>query len=163
MARIDVDQDTVLTRLVAHLQSTLSLNARQCFPVVDPDQPPELPVGGTFFVGVGVAEGQLFPDEQISGNISEDSDVEVTGYSRIHLDSADHDEKLYQETNRGTLILKKKLIKAVAGVDLTTAGGDNFLRQPMYVKRASRTQYDGDQMIAWITITIGVDFDCDIT
>lgn len=171
MARIDVTESTVLARIVARLQGQLSLNARQCFETVQADSPPEIPVGGGYFVAVAPGPGSFVPEEQVAGNITEDWSVTVTAFTRVQLDSAGHDTAVLRDTSRGLLELKRRLLKALCGHDLTTESGDTLLRQYLYAQHCSAPQIgaplragraDGSVWVGWISITFGVSFDWDI-
>jgi len=162
MARLDIQQDEVIERIVARLLAYLELGTRQVFETLEPLAPPTIPKGGPYFVTVSPGEGDFIEGEQAPGNITEEWYVTVTAYSRIRLDSTDHDQKLLRDASRGLLILKKKLLAALVGQDITDTGGDTFLRQLLFAKRAERPRHDRDKGIAWISVTFGVHFDWEL-
>lgn len=172
MARVDITQSDVLDRIVVRLREQLDLDPRQCFESLDADSPPELPVGGDYFVGVSPGDGQFLTGEQVVGNVTELWSVVVTAYTRVHLDSANHDTAVLRDTSRGLLELKRKILKALVGEDLTTGDGDTFLRQLLYATDSRKPQIGtwqggsrprSDMSFGWVSVTFGVDFDWDIT
>lgn len=162
MSRIDITQENVLELLVKHLRKQLDLGPRQCYESLA-QQPPQTPASGDYIVTVEPGDG-VFPEgEQVSGNITEEWTVAITAYSRVHLDEPDHDEKMLRGSERSLLELKRLLLKAVVGKDLTDADGDTFLRWLLRVQRAERPAYDKSRQLGWITMHVGVDFDWNIT
>lgn len=165
--RIDVDQSTVLERIVAQLRSALDMNERQVYETISPQFLPRIPTGGDFFIAVSPADSTFPEDEQTPGNITEDWGVAVTAYTRIKLDSTDRDEKMLRDANRGLLAVKKRILAALVGQDLKTERGDTFLRQMLYARSCSRPEPKelpkGDIPIGIITLEFGVSFDWDLT
>lgn len=137
MSRIDAEQSDVLDAVVTRLQTALVLGGRQCFPVARPQDVPTIPPGGDFFVTVAVGDGLFVDQEQAEGNLTEDTDVVVSAYTRIKTDSTGHDKQLLMEEARGLLRIKRRLLAALSGQDLTTDGGDTFLRQTCHARRAA--------------------------
>lgn len=163
MARVDVTEVDVVTAILARLRSQLKLNERQCWFCLDP-LAVELPPGGDYYLTVAPGDGS-FPDgEQVAGNITEDWSVDVTIYSRMRLDSTDHDDKLILDNSRGLFSLKKKVLAALVGHDLATVEDANtFLRQYLHALNAGRPNYDNSKAVGWLTITFGVSFDWELT
>jgi len=168
MARIDIDQATILRLITEHLQRELTLGPRQCYEVLDP-RSPNLPKGGGWFLTVAPGGGDFPQQEQIPEQCTELWQVTVTIYSRLYLDSTDHDQKRLRDSTRGLLVLKQRVLEALVGQDLRTdeeptdAESDTFLRNLVYPLRASRAQVDEQHRIGWLSIDFGVDFDWDLT
>lgn len=169
MSRVDVEQADVFEAVTLHLRRALGLNDRQCYETLDPYSP-KIPKGGDYFVTVAPGEGQYDVEHQIGGGedqLTENSVVTVTAYTRIKLDSTDHDEKLLRDARRGVFVLKRKILKALVGSD-PTIGGNEFLRQLIYARHAHAPQIleastDNRLRLACISIDFGVDFDWDLS
>ena len=166
MARVDLTQDLVLERIVAHLRGELKLNDRTCYETFDPLSP-RIPKGGDFFVTAAPGDGVFVEGEQAVDNVTEQWDVIVTAYSRIRLDSADHDQRLLHNPRRGLFELKRKILKALVGQD-PTYKTDEFLRNLLYAKRSPRPQAveiagAKNSGLALISVVFGVDWDWDLT
>lgn len=163
MARTDITQVDVLASLVLRLQEILELSDRQCYEVARPEDVPSVPVGGDFFLTVAPGGGTFEPQEQAAGNISENTDVYVTAYSRIKTDSTGHDKYMLTDDARGLLAIKKMVLGTLCGFDLLDADGDTFLRQTVYAKSSSAPSLvdlpQSDKAFGSIQITFGVDFD----
>lgn len=163
MARIDIDQITVLQLITEHLRTQLDLNETRCYRAIDPSIPPKIPVGGPYHVSVALGHGSFETGEQMPENITEQSIVSVTGYSRIQLDPIDKSQFLLDDAERGLLTIKRLILKALVGHDPATEGGDVFVRQLLYAISAHKPEYDTDKSLGWISIDFGVDFDWDLT
>jgi len=169
MSRVDVEQVDVFEALVLYLRRALGLNDRQCYETLDPYSP-TIPKGGDYWVTVAPGEGQYDVEHQIGGGedqLTEESVVTVTAYTRIKLDSTDHDENLLRDARRGVFVLKHKILKALVGADIPK-GSDTFLRQLLYARHAHAPQIlegskDNRLRLACISIDFGVDFDWDLT
>jgi len=160
--RIDVTQETVLEAVVDQLRTQLGLNRRTCWETLEP-LAPKIPKSGEFFVTVSPGPGQFVEGEQQVGNITEQWTITVTAYSRIKLDSTDHDEKLLRDARRGLLQAKRKILQSLVGQDIQDPDRDVFLRQLLYAISCSRPEHDSSKHIAWISLEFGVDFDWDLT
>lgn len=176
MPRIDVDQSVVLERIVDRLRSALDLTERQCFIALSPQHLPKMPKGGEYFVAVSGGGGQFVEGEQVPGNITEQWSVYVTAYSRIQLDSTDHADSLLMDDGRGLLKMKKRILAALVGQDLTvdteeSSGSSEiaptFLRQLLFARSATEPGAaelnPGNLQIGVITLEFGVEFDWDLT
>ena len=168
MSRIDIKQDVVLERVVARLRDQLKMNDRQCYETLDAFSPPIIPKGGAWCVAVSAGDSAFETGEQAPGNFTEDWDITVTAYTRMALDPADHAEKLLRAKGRGMLVLKRKILAALVGHDLTNEDADTFLRTPLYAKRAHRPvvieSLDGTKTLLGLqSVDFGVDFDWDLT
>lgn len=165
MARSDITQTDVLTAIVLQLRSSLALNDRQCFETLEPLEPPVIPKGGEFFVSVAPGEGVFVDGEQAPGNCTEEWSIIVTAYTRIRLDSTDHEKSLLQDASRGLLILKAKILAALVGGD-PTSGGEPFMRDLIFAQQAERPRHGAmgkSRDIGSISIYFGVNFDWDLT
>jgi len=167
MAREDITQDVVLQRFVERLRGELGLENRQCFETADALTPPRIPIGGDFYVVVSGGDDTFETGEQASPNVTVFWDVYVTFYNRIGTDQTDHAEELMRNIKRGLLSIKRKVLVALIGHDLTTTDDETtFLRQLLYAKHCTRANVledtQGGGMIAMMTLTFGVDFDWDI-
>ena len=166
-SRNDVEQAAVSTSILARLRTALDLNERQVYETVSADYLPKIPKGGEFFVALSWLDGDFIDGEQTPGNLTEETGIAVTAYTRIRLDSTDHDEALLRDATRGLFILKKQILAALSGFDLHTDSGDSFLRQLLYARRcnapASGEITDGKVSIGLITLEFGVAFDWSLT
>ncbi len=166
--RIDVEQSIVLERVVAQLRSALNLGERQVYETLDQNYLPRIPKGGDFFLAISAGPGTFPEGEQIPENITEDWSVFVTGYTRIQLDSTDHAEKILRDTSRGLLTIKRKILAALVGQDLTTEEGDTFLRQTLFAKSCTQPEVKEPpdskltMQFGIITLEFGVSFDWDL-
>jgi len=161
MSRADVTQTDVLTAIATKLRSELNLTDRTCFVSLEP-YPIAIPKGGDYFVTVAPGDGVFVEGEQYPGNCTEEWTIIVTAFSRMMLDSTDHDLKVLQETTRGLLILKAKLLEVLVGAD-PTSGGNTFVRNLIFAQRAERPAAGQDNILAWISLDFGVHFDWNLT
>lgn len=160
--RVDITEVDVVGYLLTRLRSQLGLNERSCWYTLDP-LAVDIPPGGDFYVTVAPGNSQ-FPDgEQASRNITEESTVQVTVYSRMRLDSTNHDDKLVLDAANSLYKLKKRVLAAIVGHDLTDEDADYFLRQWLHVLSSDRPNYDKDKAVGWLTLHVGVSFDWDLT
>jgi len=163
MSRVDVTEIEVVTAILARLRSQLKLSENQCWFTTDPSIIPDLPPGGEYFATVAIGDGQ-FPDgEQIAGNITEDTSIGVTIYSRMRLDRTDKDIALLAKKDNGLFALKKKVLAALVGHDLTNEDDDTFLRQLLHALDCTRPVYDKTKAVGYLTIAFGVSFDWELT
>ena len=164
MARIDVTQDIVLTRVIERLRDQLELDARHCFETDDPDAV-QTPRSGDYWVTVYIGPGQFDVPNQIGGGaeqLTETIPVIVTAYSRVRLDPVDEGEKTFHSATRGLYVLKAKLLKALVGHDLTDSDGNTFLRQLLYATRAAVPIVDKAEGRGKIAVEFGVEWDWDL-
>lgn len=160
--RVDVTQDAVLTQIVETLREKLGLNSRQCWETLEP-MAPKLPIAGDFFVTVSPGDGRFAEGEQQVANLTEQWVITVTIYSRVKLDSTDHEEKLLHDPRRGLFIAKHKVLQALIGQDIQTDDRNLFLRELLYAISCTRPQHDESKHVSWLSIDFGVDFDWDLT
>lgn len=169
MSRIDITQDVVLERLVARLRDQLNFTDRQCYETLDPFSPPIIPKGGRWCVAVAAGDSAFVTGEQVAGNFTEEWTVTVTIYTRMALDPADHAEKWLRDAGRGMLVLKRKVLAALVGYDLTDPDDNTFLRIPLYATRAHRPLVaertgDGTKILLGMqSLEFRVDFDWELT
>jgi len=170
MARIDVDQTTVLEAIIARLQDQLQLSDSHCYETISPLEPGPAPPGGDFFVTVSIGDGVFDEGMQDAGGaeqLNEECEVTVTGYSMCKLDRVGHDHKLMHDELRGLLkVVKLKILKALVGVDLQDEADDEdnyFLRDMIRVRRSTRPDHDPKKGIGWISITFVASWDWDLS
>lgn len=172
MARVDVTQDVVLERILAKLRSELGLNNRQCYETLDALAPPAIPKGGEWYVAISPTEGQFVEGEQAPPNVTEEWGIIVTIYTRIALDSTDHDEELLRNASRGLLVLKRAVLRALVGRDLQLESpddtGNTFVRQLIFARTCHRPvimEREGEPraMLGMLSIEFDVHFDWDLT
>ena len=167
--RIDVTQSAILDRLVDFLRAELPLGERSCYLTINPAAVPVIPKGGDYFVTVSPGPGRFVEGEQVPVNVTEEWSITVTAFTRIKLDSTDHDKQVLLNAARGLIVLKRRLLKALVGVDLAIEadGAEGFLRNLLFAKSATRPEHGqwtgGEQMLSWISVDFGVDFDWDLT
>ena len=162
MARVDALEADVLISVAAKLRTDLSLGVRQAFVVLDPRNPPQFPKGGNYFITVAPGGGVFAEGDQVYPNVTEETEVLVTAYTRVLLDSTDHYDTLLTQATRGLLPIKRSILKSLVGADLQI-GGDSFTRDAVFAIRAERPDYDESKSIGWQTITFGVNFDWDLS
>lgn len=161
---IDTTQSIVLSRIVARLRAVFSsLPERLCYETLDPMTPPELPRGGGFALTVAPGDGVFDEDEQVGGGeeqLHEKSSVSVTIYVRTKLDRPGDAYYLLQETNRGLLHLKKRVLAALVGHELKDAAGKPLLTSHIYAMRSWRPQWRADEAggIGMLAVAFGVDW-----
>lgn len=163
MARIDVEQSDVLAAVIARLRDTLSLSDRHCYEVARAADAPSIPPGGDYWLTVAPGPGDFAEEEQAPGNVTESTDVIVTAYSRIKTDSTGHDHYMLVDDSRGLLKIKKLILGALCGQDLTNDSGNTFLRQTCFARRSTAPDLvrlqGSDNAFGSIQITFGVPFD----
>lgn len=166
MARIDTDQGTILESIKARLIASLGLHESHVLEVVEPLQPPDILPSGDNWVSIAMG-GSTFPfEEQGIPQVREDFEVHVTGYTKISLDQQGDDAAfLHKDATRSILLLKRKILIALAGWDLETDDipAEKFLASLLYAKSATAPTYDASKLIGWVMITFGVEFDWDMT
>jgi hypothetical protein len=169
MTRIDTTESLVYEGVLALLREGFGLNERTCYLTLEPEDATLIPPSGDFWVSMAPGGGQFFQGEQVATNITENTKVRITIYSRMRLDSAGPAEHLMLETTRGLTVLKRKLLAILVNQDMDAppqpySSGDVLaLRQGIYATSSGRPQMDPKRGIAWWTFEFGVDFDWDIT
>ncbi|HWA98205.1 MAG TPA: hypothetical protein VG713_06915 [Pirellulales bacterium] len=167
MVRVDVNQADVLRTVTEHLRRALDLNERTCYEVTEPLAPPAIPKGGDFFVTVCAGDGE-FPEEmQVGGaedQCTELIELVVTGYTRLKLDQTDHETQLLHHDHRGLLEIKRRILKALVGVDaIDPESGATFLRQVITAAHSSRPAYDQKNQLGFISLSFRVSWDWDLS
>lgn len=166
MARVDITQDVVVERIAARLRSVLGLGERSVIEVAEAEDVPPLPPGGDWFVTLAGGDGQFETEEQAAGNVTEWQDVTVTIYSRVKLDSTNHDKALTRDERRGLYVLKTKVLASLVGWDATDTDGTTFLRQLIHARSATRPQVlqnpSSGVFLGRLAITFGCPFDWDL-
>lgn len=135
MARVDVDQGEVLTAFVTYIRAALnddvsfSVNDRTVYETLSANDPPVHWVGteDSWHILVSPGPGQFDAELFFGGGrrqLMEAWNVVVGIYTRIDLDESGHDHEALLKTGRGILRLKKLVLDAVTGRDLTITGLD---------------------------------------
>lgn len=127
--RIDIDQADVLLAVTSRLRVELELNERNCYLVLSAADPPAHWIGnednwqvlvsgsaGTFDQGLFEGGGRR--------QVMEAWTFAVGIYTRIDLDESSHWKEAMLKANRGIYRLKKSVLHALAGVDLTIDEAD---------------------------------------
>lgn len=166
MTRIDSTQDVILTRIVARLRDELELPATRCYETLTPLDEPPIPKGGDYFLTVSPGNGSFDVEMQSGGGVyqlMEMSSVTVTGYAMVALDPVDKETQVLHKVTRGTLPIKRAILKALAGHDLQDGDDNEMLRSFIYAIRAWNPQYNRDTKMARFAIAFGIDFDWDLS
>ncbi len=164
MARVDISQVDAIDAFTRHLRDSLELNDRTCYQTIEPMAPPNMPVGAPWWVSVSPGDSSFDEALQAGGGqmqLSESMGITVTGYTRIRLDSTDHDEKLFGNAVRGLFVTKQKILQAVAQVDISAEVGE-FLRSYVIATGADRPGYDADKSTGWQSINFRLEWDWDL-
>jgi hypothetical protein len=173
--RVDITQSVALETIVALLQARLGLTEATCFEVESADDIPPLPPGGDYWLTIAADEGTFPPEEQTPGNpltgtpgnLTEQGGFIVSGFTRIQLDQTGHAKKLHHDTRRGLLTIKHRILSALIGIDPVTSENLAFVRQTLYVTRASRPSVwkhpDSGLTIGMIQLFFGLDWDWSLT
>lgn len=143
---IPTDQVTVLLAVVARIRDQVPLLSQEnnCFLSMSMDPIGEqrqdiyatvAPMSGRFdhemFVGAGDA------------GACEQTGVIITVFSQMRLDRPSQDLQMLTQESRGLLLLKKQILKALAGHDLQDSSGNRILRDRIEPLNASHPQrYD---------------------
>jgi hypothetical protein len=172
--RDDTTQSVAITRIVEKLRELLELDERKCFETLYALTPPQVPASGDVLVTVSPGSGQ-FPqeeqtpastgldDQEIPGNLTEETSVDVTIYIRLRTDAEDHQDYILHDSLRGLFPNKRRVLASLVGQDLLLDSETAFLRQPIYAIACSTPEKDDSHGIGWLTITFGLDFDWKLT
>jgi hypothetical protein len=167
-ARIDVSQVDLIEAVLLRLQTFLDLDDRHCYLVARSQDAPLAPPGGDFWATVAISGGMFSEEEQDYKQCTEDCEVAVAAYTRIKLDSTNHDEQLLLDASRGLIAIKRKLLRALVGHDLIHGTpvdeySDTMLRWICHARQASAPDIVeiGNEGVLWgrIEVTFGVPFD----
>ena len=165
---INVTGNTVLASVVNLLRAALNLDESQCFEVTNADDVPEIPLAGDLWVTVAQGDGQFEPGNQDVSQLTEETEVILTAYTRIVTDRTDHAHDLITDPQRGLLEAKRLLLKTMlTGNILTDENGNTFLREYAWITRSSppqvgRTEEDAP-LIGRIQVVCRLSFDWDLT
>lgn len=165
MAVVPTTQKTVLEAVVARLKAEVSeLNGESLCYVSDYIDPPEN-VQTDLFAQVSPSDGQFDVDIQEGAgenDVREYAGVIVTVFSRVKLDRNGKTESLLVDATRGMLPLKRKIIRALAGRQLSS-GGSDLLVNHVFAQRASAPRYDRDLRLGVMSIFFSTDFEWDLS
>ncbi|MCP4539923.1 MAG: hypothetical protein GY832_22515 [Chloroflexi bacterium] len=163
MSRVDVAQHDVYDWIVSFLRLELDLGERSCYLTLDPDSPPIIPPSGDYFVTISPASGEFTQGEQIPGNISERSDVTVTVYTRIRLDSTDHDRQALLDASRGLIGSQMRVLAALVGKEIEGDDGETYLRVLAHTTHSTMPRFDKARGIGSMGVDVGIEFDWDLS
>lgn len=162
----DSEQAEVLAALVKLLIDKIpALSTKSCFLTVLP-VPPHLP-SDNLMVTVS-PNGGTFPEEFTAGGgefqCTEDTSAIITILSRFQANRPGHEQALLSDQARGMLRMKKLILKAVTGKNLTSTVDANLvLRNLMAPRQSSTPEYVGDEQLAQIGITVSLMYDWALT
>lgn len=167
MARVDVNQIELFEAVLAHLRTTLSLDERSCYSVVDRHSP-GLPHSGDFWVTLSLGSQSEFDDTLIDGGgieqVTEFVPLIVAGYSRVKLDSTGHDHFLLTDDARGLLAIKKLILRTMTCEDIKCNNDTStFLRNlpiPASAENPQLLRPANDADAAWGIGMVSVTFTC---
>src|ERR1700724_3528949 len=100
-ARVNVTGTQVLASVVALLRAKLDFDESTCYEVNNADDVPGVPIAGDWWCTVAAGDGQFERGNQDPSQLSEETEVIVTAYTRIMTDRTDHAENLLQDPERG--------------------------------------------------------------
>ena len=167
MKCVNVTGNTVLASVVSWLRSALNFQPEQCYEVANPDEIPSVPIAGHWWCTVAGGDGQFVEGNQDASQCSEQTEVIVTAYTRIQTDMTDHAENLLHDPARGCFEMKRRLLKALCGVQLVTPSGDLFLRQSVWASRSSPPRNgkhsETGEFIGMIQLAFRIEFDWDLS
>ena len=154
------------------LRLELRLTDRTCILTLDPPGLASFIPASDWWVTVTPGEGVFVDGEQQSPNVTEEMSVTTTIYTRIRLDHVGNDDKLILDGIRGLYPLKKNVLAATIGRDLTLpwksdAAAATFLRALVRVVHSSAPQVavsknDSHLAIGFVTLTFMLSFDWDL-
>jgi hypothetical protein len=153
--------DAVIQRLIAEIPS---LTPSTCFLSLDPE--PTIALSSQVFVTVAPLGGQ-FDQGVFDGHgafgILEHSGVLVSAWSSMRLDQNEHAAAVLSDESRGLLVLKQRILKALAGHDLQDADGNSLLTALMEPRSAQHPQRAafGERHVGF-TLAFATPFDWDI-
>lgn len=157
-------QIEVLEAVVARIRSQLEQfdEDNLCFLSVDPD--PCYEVFQPQYITVAPAEGGL--DDGIfdgSGSTNELSAVEVTVWSQVKLDREGADVEMLETDDRGLLVIKRQILRALSRHMLLDPEGNMILVRPMRLLHAAYPKHRNDDDRGNISMTFSTDFIWDLT
>lgn len=165
MARIDVDAKTVLEAVRSHLIANVpGANTSNTYWALDQAIPKHLR-GGDFFLNLHPGDGVYDEDGQIGASdlqLQEDFMLQLTIWNRRKTDPTDAGADVMLNDDGGLFVVLQAVLKAMVGADLTTPGGDTFLRQLIVARGRSAIGRDPANSLNWLTLTFGVAFDWDL-
>jgi len=167
LSPVPTNQDDVLNAVVALLVANLAISERYVYQTLAPLKSIGNPPSGDYWVTVSPGDGDFADGQWQAGGgantLMELATTIVCGYTRIKLDSTDRDDKLLHELKRGVLPVKKKLLKALVGQQLTDTTGNNLLISLIQARHAETPNYDNDKQTGWITLHFATPFQWDMT
>lgn len=168
MTVTDLPQGDIVEAFIGRLQKELKLSERQCYLVIEPDDVPNIPTGGHYFLTVAPMDGTFDIEEQAIEQCMERADIVVTILSRVALDQSKHDTKKMLDARRGLLPIKRLVLKAMVGSTLAESCDPltvSPVRSLIYATRATaaRMGQQGKHLLAYMQITFSTEFDWDLS
>lgn len=134
MAYTDVRLATVMTRLIARLQTSLSGTDANVFLVDDrrrlPLSPPGIPTYAVSFAGAEFDEG-MFDGGGRNQLVANPATVYVSIWSRVQRDEEGHAGIKLTDATEGLLTLCHNVLDSLAGHMLLDGSGNEILREPI--------------------------------
>lgn len=165
MAVVNTTQKAVLEAVVTRLKANVTeLNGDALCYVSDYPEPPEN-VQTELFAMVSPSDGQFDVDIQEgagANDVREYAGVVVTVFSRVKLDRHGRTESLLVDSTRGMLPLKRKILRALAGQQLSS-GGNDLLVNHCFAQRASAPRYDPRINLGVMSLYFSTDFAWDLS
>jgi hypothetical protein len=165
MARADTTQADILDAIVRRLIDQIDpLTEKTCFIGILPDGAPYRPADNLFVV-VSPTGGQ-FPAEFVDGGgsqqLTENSGVLVTIFSRLMSQRQERDREGLASETRGLLTLKRQILRALTAHDLEW-GGQKILRSLLVPSESSPADpaREVDNLVQ-LSIRFEVSFDWDL-
>lgn len=142
-SRVPTTQAAVLQAIVDRLKAALSFSDSQCFLSVHAE--PNATVDQNLWITVSPEDGQ-FDQELLDGagrsGVAEQTWAVLTIFSQVRLDRPEHDVSMLNDTSRGVLSLKHRVINALTQFDPTNSDGDFILMEPMAPTNSPRPLSD---------------------
>lgn len=166
MPRIPTDQVTVLTAVVGRLIDQVSeFNPANCFLSLETE--PDFRLSHPLCCLVSPMGGQFEHDVFVGGGMDaviEDSGVIVSVWSNLKRDQRGHAGRVLADQSRGLLILKGRILAALAGHDLADGDGNQLLVNLMAPRQSQHPQtgVQVDQLTGF-SLMFATDFEWDLT
>lgn len=162
----DTEQAAVLDALVARLIDQIpALSTKNCFLSILED-PPNY-ASDNVFLTVAPSAG-IFPDEFQDGGgehqCTEETGAVISIFSRFQANRPGHERALLSDFARGILRMKRLVLKALVGQNLTSTDDANYvLRDFIKAKKSSFPAYVGQEQLVKVAIEFSTVFDWNLT
>lgn len=162
---ISTDQATVLQAVVTRIAATVDqFSLTNC--VITEETEPEEAYEGSLICCVSPMAGTFPEDWAIGGGAEqchEQSGVILSVWSRIHLDRKNRTKAALLKEHRGLLPIKKAILKALCGHDLTDDNGNALLTSIMAPINSKHQRRSGDGNLIGFSLSFSTDFLWDLT